>query len=350
MNTYAATLERAPAALRRLRVHRRRRAVLGTALLGAVAFALFVATLTVGTTYVPPLDVIASVFGLSGDPGVNFIVHELRMPTAAAALCVGIALGVGGTLFQQVLRNPLAAPELIGISAGASLTAIAGIVLFAWGGPAISLAALLGAFGGGGLIYALAWRGGVSGYRLILVGIGITEFLLALVAYLVARADIRDAREAMHWLVGSIGQSGTGELLALACALALLVPLALGLGRTLRALELGDDPARAVGVRVEGARLGLLAIAVALVAFATAVAGPIAFVALVAGPIAQRLLGAQGTALAAGLVGASIVLASDLVAAQALPVALPTGVLTGAIGAPYLLWVLATINREGRGG
>jgi len=118
VNTYAATLERAPAALRRLRVHRRRRAVLGTALLGAVAFALFVATLTVGTTYVPPLDVIASVFGLSGDPGVNFIVHELRMPTAAAALCVGIALGVGGTLFQQVLRNPLAAPELIGTQPG----------------------------------------------------------------------------------------------------------------------------------------------------------------------------------------------------------------------------------------
>jgi iron complex transport system permease protein len=349
---YATPLPVAVAARsRRHRLHRRRRGLVVTSLLGALAFVLFVLTLAIGSTYVPPVDVLASVFGLSSNQGVDFIVNGLRLPIAASALCVGLALGIAGTLFQRLLANPLAAPELIGISAGASLAAVAGIVLFAWSGYAISIAGLLGAFAGAALIYSLAWRGGVSGYRLILIGIGISELMLSLVTYLVAKAEIYDAREAMHWLVGSIGQAGTAELRALIVALLILVPVAVGLNGALRALELGDESARTLGVRVETARLGLIAVAVALVAFATAVAGPIAFVALVAGPIAQRLLGpTQGSILAAAFVGASIVLAADLVSQQALPVALPTGVVTGAIGAPYLLWVLVGMNREGRGG
>jgi iron-siderophore transport system permease protein len=345
----ATPVRAAPPALhvRHVRLRARRRIVAMTALLGGVATGLFVLTLVVGSTYVPPLDVLESVLGLSADPGVDFVVRDLRLPIAAAALCVGLALGIAGTLFQRLLGNPLAAPELVGVSAGASLAAVAGIVLFAWSGYAISLAALLGALTGAALIYALAWRDGISGYRLILIGIGMSELMLALVTYLIARADIHEAREAMHWLVGSIGQSGGSELRALAIALVVLVPLAAALIRSLRALELGDEPARALGVRVETARLALIGIAVALVGFATAVAGPIAFVALVAGPVAQRLLDTmEGGLLAAAFVGAGLVLASDLVAQHVVPVALPTGVLTGAIGAPYLLWLLATLNRQ----
>lgn len=337
--------------VRRHRLRRRRRGLLATSLLGGVALALFVATLAIGSSYVSPIDVLASVVGLSADPGVDFIVRDLRLPVAASALSVGLALGIAGTLFQRLLDNPLAAPELVGISAGASLAAVAGIVLFAWGGYAIPVAALLGAFAGAALIYALAWRGGITGYRLILVGIGVSEFMLALVMYLVARAELHDAREALHWLVGSIGGAGTSELRALVVALVALVPIAVALDRMLAALQLGDEPAAALGVRVEVARLGLIAVAVALVAFATAVAGPIAFVALVAGPIAQRIVGpGQGGILAAAFVGASVVLAADLVSQQALPIPLPTGVVTGAVGAPYLLWVLTAMNREGRGG
>jgi len=347
------TLRTAPvgASIRTLRLHRRRSRFALTALLGALAFALFVITLTVGSSSIPVTDVLASLFGLESNEGVDFIVHDLRLPIAGAALCVGLALGIAGTLFQQLLNNPLAAPEFVGISAGASLAAVSGIVLFAWSGIEISLAALAGAFAAAILIYALAWRGGISGYRLILIGIGLTELMLALVTYLIARAQIYDAREATHWLTGSIGQSGADELRALIVVLLLLSPLALLLNRSLRTLQLGDDAARGLGARVETARLGLLAIAVALVAFATAVAGPIAFVALVAGPIAHRILGpTQSSILAAGFVGASIVLVADLIAQQVLPVALPTGVVTGAVGAPYLLWVLVTLNRQGRGG
>jgi iron complex transport system permease protein len=339
-----------PIGLRRIRLAARRRELVATALLGALALTLFIVTIGVGSTYIPPIDVVRSLLGISADSGTDFIVLELRLPIAAAALCVGLALGVAGTVFQRLLANPLAAPELIGVTAGANLAAVAGIVLFAWSGLGISLAALLGALGGAGLIYALGWRGGVDGYRLILIGIGMTELMMALVTYLIARADIHEAREAMHWLVGSIGQAGNAELLALVVALAILVPLALILSRRLRALELGDESARALGVRVESSRLVLIGIAVALVGIATAVAGPIAFVALVAGPVAQRLLStSDGGIMAAAFVGASIVLASDLVAQQISPVALPTGVVTGAVGAPYLLWVLAYLNREGRG-
>jgi iron complex transport system permease protein len=348
---YTATLPRRWAGgIRRLgRVHLQPLAV--TVALAAVAGALFVVTLTVGSTDLAPGEVVASLLGLSPDQGVDFIVWELRLPIAASALCVGIALGVSGTLLQRLLGNPLAAPELIGISAGASLAAVTGIVLLSWSGFAISLAALVGALGAALLIYALAWRGGVSGSRLVLIGIGISELTLALVAYLVARANLNDARAATHWLAGSIGQAGTGELRALAIALLALVPLALALNRPLRALELGDDPARALGARVELARLGLVATAVSLAGLATAVAGPIAFVALVAGPIAQRIAGpGRAGILAAGFVGATIVLASDLVAQQVLPVALPTGVVTGAVGAPYLLAVLFVMNRKGARG
>jgi iron complex transport system permease protein len=198
-----------------------------------------------------------------------------------------------------------------------------------------------------------SWPGGTasSGYRFILIGIGVSEFLLSIVAYLIARSDLYDAREAMTWLIGSVGQAGPGELRILLVAVVLLTPVALALDRPLRTLELGDDAATALGARVELVRLALVAVSLVLVAFATAVAGPLMFVALVAGPIAWRLLGpVPGGLAAAALAGAIIVLAADLVVQHALPVALPTGVVTGAVGAPYLVWLLITVNREGRGG
>jgi iron complex transport system permease protein len=155
----------------------------------------------------------------------------------------------------------------------------------------------------------------------------------------------------MHWLVGSIGQAGETETRVLLVAVALLVPGTLVLQRMLRSLELGDDTARAHGTSAEGVRFGLIAVGVALTSLATAVAGPITFVALVAGPVADRLLrSAAGNILAAALVGAATVLVSDFVAVEMLPFEPPTGVVTGAIGAPYLLWLLATTNRRGLGG
>lgn len=325
--------------------------MLVTTSLGGIAVALFVLTMMVGSYVISPWDVVASMLHLKDDASIDFIVRELRLPTAATGLGVGLALGVAGLVFQRLLNNPLASPDFVGVSAGASLFAIGSIILFNVGSAGISLAALVGALTSCALIYVLAWRGGITGYRFILIGIGVSEFMLSIVGYLIAKADIYDAREALTWLVGSVGQAGVGEIPALLVAVAILLPVAKLLDRQLQALELGDDAATALGARVEVCRLGLIGVSIALVAFATAAAGPIMFVALIAGPIAARLLGpASGGIIAAAFVGAIVVTSSDLVAEHLLPIALPTGVITGAVGAPYLIWLLATANRQGRGG
>ena len=231
---------------------------------------------------------------------------------------------------------------------------MAGIVVYGWSGISVPLLALLGALVSAILMYVLAWRDGVDGYRFILVGIGVSAFFTGLTSYLLARSDISDARQAMRWLTGSVGQSGMTEVWLLAAALVALIPLWPALRRSLHTLTLGDDAARALGTRAEPARLGLVLVAVVLTALATAVSGPLAFVALVAGPVADRLLRrAAGGLLAAGLADADdpaaerSQLVADYVATYLLPVALPTGVVTGAVGAPYLLWLLVTSNREG---
>jgi iron complex transport system permease protein len=342
---------RVRAIVERDRARRFRRATVATLGMGGVVAGLLAVTMLIGSYALSLADVLASLLRVRVDPAVDFVVWELRLPTAVAGLGVGLALGVAGRTFQTLLRNPLASPDIVGVSSGASLAAVTAIVLFGAGGAIVSGAALIGALGSCAVVYALAWRGGIAGYRFILVGIGVAEFLLSLVAYLIARAEIYDAREAMTWLVGSLGFAGTGELIVLAATVAVALPVAVLLGRPLGAIELGDDAATALGVRVEPARLALIGVAVVLVAVATAAAGPLAFVALVAGPVAGRLLGGtSGGVVLAGLVGAAICLSADLVAEHLLPAALPTGVVTGLVGAPYLIWLLVTMNRQGRGG
>ena len=336
------------AAVRRARL---RRGTLVTVALAALAFALFVLTMMVGSFPLTAWEVIGSVTNLTDDPAVDFIVQGLRLPVAATGVAAGLALGMSGAIFQKLLANPLASPDFVGVSSGASLAAVSAIVLFNASSVVISGSALVGAIVSAAMVYLLALRGGLSGYRFILVGIGVSEFFLSLVGYVIASAELFQARQAMTWLVGSLGQAGTGELRALIGAVVLLLPAALLLERPLRSLELGDDAARALGTRVELHRLALIAVAVVLVAFATAAVGPIIFVALIAGPLARRLLGpAGGHVFAAGLVGASLLLASDLIAANVFSSPLPTGLVTGAVGAPYLVWLLVTVNREGRGG
>jgi iron complex transport system permease protein len=347
VSTLETPLRRAVRAQRR--AHRARTTTI-TLVLAAVTFALFVVTMMIGSFVLSPWEVVGSAFRLTDDPSVDFIVLDLRLPTAATALGSGLALGVAGLVFQRLLANPLASPDFVGISGGASLFAVSAILFTGWGAVATSAMALVGALLASIAIYLLAWRGGITGYRFILVGIGLSQLFTALTGYVIARADLTDAREAMTWLVGSVGSAGPFELRTLLVAVAVLLPVAFVLSRRLGALELGDDAASALGVRVERSRLGLLALSVVLVALATAAAGPLSFVALIAGPIAVRLVGNAASLPAAAFVGAIIVLTADLVAQHALPVSLPTGVVTGAVGAPYLIWLLATVNREGRGG
>lgn len=321
-----------------------------TASLGALVLALFAVTLSVGSFRVPLDDVVVAVLHLDDNPAIDFVVNGLRMPTALTAVFAGLALGLAGTVFQQLLGNPLASPDFVGISTGAGLAAVAGLTVVDLGGASISLLAFAGAMVSAGLIYLLAWKDGITGYRFILIGIGVSAFFTALTGWVLARAEIWEARAAMTWLTGSVGQAGHAEIRALVATVVVAVPIAALLHRQLVVLALGDDAARALGARVELARLALLGLAIVLVAVATAAVGPVMFVALVAGPIANRLLGPAPGLLAAGLAGAVVMLTADLIAQHLLPSTLPTGVVTGAVGAPYLVWLLATANRRGAGG
>ncbi|HEX7096731.1 MAG TPA: iron chelate uptake ABC transporter family permease subunit [Acidimicrobiales bacterium] len=335
---------------RTLHRHRMRAVTVSVALIAAT-FAVFCVSISVGDFPVPLRDVVAAVFG-HGNPDSDFIVRTLRMPRALNGLLVGAAFGLSGSLFQLLARNPLASPDVIGITAGSSTAAVLMIVVVRATSAAVSLGALGGALLTALAIYVLAYRRGVSSYRLVLVGIGVAAVLNAVTSYLLTRAEIFDAQRAAVWLTGSLNGRGWDELRPLTVTMALLAPLAVALARPLRALLLGDDTACGIGVAVERSKLVLTLVAVGLCAVATAAAGPVAFVAFVSGPVARRLTGHGALALVpSALVGALLLLLSDLAARRLFaPTELPVGVVTGVIGAPYLLWLIARTNRTGRAG
>ena len=320
------------------------------ALVAVVAVTIAV-SVSVGDFPIPLAEVVPAILGF-GNPDSDFIVRTLRLPRALTGALVGAAFGISGSIFQSLARNALASPDVIGITSGASTAAVAVIVWIGGSSIAISTGALAGAFVTAGAIYALAYQRGVVGYRLVLVGIGVAAVLNALTSYLLTRAQIFEAQRATIWLTGSLNGRSWDHVAPVAIALAALVPIAIALGRPLRLLEMGDDTARGLGVRVESSRRTLIAVAVALAAVATAAAGPVAFVALVAPQIARRLVPpGSATLVSAALLAALLVLASDLVARRAFaPTELPVGVVTGIVGAPYLLWLLARANRIGGAG
>lgn len=333
-----------------------------TASLGAAVVVLFFVSVLLGSYTVTIPDFFTIVFNhLTGGPripGASFIVMENKLPRAVIGTMIGIAFGLAGALFQTLLRNPLASPDIIGISYGASAAAVVAIVVFGASGAVVSGAALAGALAVAGLIYAIstgggmrgASRGSAAGNRLVLAGVGIAAALHAVVNFLMTRADIRTAADALVWLNGSLNSANWDRAGVLFLAIAVLVPAVAVIAGPLRILELGDDAAAGLGVKVNAARLALVIIAVTLAAVATAAAGPVSFVAFLAGPIARRFT-RKASLPASALVGALIVLAADYVAANLAPVlldgtVLPVGVITGALGAPFLLWLLVTANRK----
>lgn len=343
-----AAQDRAVAVLVAARARARRRALaVGAALAGALAVA-FVAAVSLGEYPMTPGDVLSALVG-AASPRVELVVGRLRLPRALAGLGVGAALGLAGAVFQRLLRNPLASPDIIGVGAGASAASVVAITVLGLSGAGVSAAAVVGALGTAGGIYLLARRGGLSGVRFVLVGVGVGSALLAVVSYLMTRATLTTAQQTLVWLTGSLTAVSWTAVGPLALACAVLVPAALVLARALPRLELGDETATALGLPVERARGALLAVAVLLVAVAVATAGPVSFVALVSGPVASRLVGRGRSALLpAAAVGALIVLVADLVARHLIgDVALPVGVVTGAVGAPYLLWLLARSPSRG---
>lgn len=287
-----------------------------------------------------------------GDRGDSFVLFRLRLPRIALAVLVGVAFGLSGALLQTVARNPLASPDILGISGGASVGAVTALLIFGASGPVVALSAFGGAAAAATAIVLLAWKQGITGYRFVLIGIAIAFMANAVVEYLLSRAQVQQAQGALVWIVGSVAGARSDEVAVIAVALVLLLPAAAWVAPRLRQLQLGDDAARSLGVRADATRLGALGVAVSLAATGTSVAGPVAFVAFVSAPLARSMVGGGRLALpASALTGAALVLVADLVGQRLLPgdLQVPVGIVTAAIGAPYLLALLALSNRRGKG-
>ncbi len=326
---------------------RKRRRNIVIAALSIMLIAAFALTLVLGQSFTPPGEVIRVLLG-EEVAGVSFTVGQLRLPRALLSVLAGLSFGLGGVAFQIMLRNPLASPDIIGISSGASAAAVFAIVVLQLSGPLVSVFAVIAGLGIALLVYLLSFRNGVAGTRLILVGIGVSAMLESVIAYVLSVAPAWTLQEAMRWLTGSVNGAKLGQMLPLFAALVVFGGLLLSRARDLEALRLGDDAAAALGVRVGATRIVVIVAAVGMIAFATAVSGPIAFVAFLSGPIAARIAGSNGSLLLpAALVGAVLVLAGDYCGQFLLPGRYPVGVITGALGAPYLIYLIVRVNRSG---
>jgi iron complex transport system permease protein len=324
----------------RVSIRVRRRPVAVSVALLALAAAVGLAALCWGSA-VGIADTLATLVG-AGPPGAELVVLDIRAPRVVAALLVGACLGVGGAQFQTLTRNPLGSPDIVGFTWGAATGAV--LVILVVGDEVVAVST--GAIGLGlltaAVMYVLAWRGGVQGVRLVLIGVAVSAMLESLTTYLLIRADLYAAQAAHVWLIGSLAATTWGQVRLVLIVAVALVPAALALARPLNLLEMGDEAARGLGVRAERTRLAVLVTAVGLTGVSVAAVGPIAFVALAAPQLARRLTGAPGVGVvAAAAMGALLLTAADLVARLLpLPGQLPVGVVTGGLGGAYLAWLL----------
>ncbi|MGX1885571.1 FecCD family ABC transporter permease [Streptomyces sp. NPDC055287] len=322
----------------RFLLHRRAAAVAGGLALALAG--VCVAYLCVGESFVPPGEVLKVVFG---QPSANeLVVGTLRLPRMVVGLLVGAAFGVAGALIQTVARNPLASPDIIGISQGASALTVGAMTFGITSYTVLPYLSVVGGVLAAALVYAFAWRGGLHATRFVLIGIGFAIALRSITHLFLTKGDYLVAQQAQIWMTGSLNGRGWDEAAPLAWVLLALLPATLWAARAQRAVSMDDDTATSLGVRLGRVRLGLVLTGVVLASVATGTAGPIDFVALLAPQIARRMTRtAQIPLLCSALMGALIVVLADLLARRLLsPTELPVGVLTAAVGAPYLIWLI----------
>ena len=315
---------------------------LGCVFVGAWSMTLGVYPISVG-------EVFLAAVGFPAAPQDTFIIIDLRLPRVLVALFAGGALAASGAIFQALVRNPLAAPDIIGVNSGAGAVVV---LLIVTGAPAALIApgAFAGAIGAASAVYLLTWRHGISGARLVLVGIGVNAMLSALITLMIVRFPVDRATLAVWWQSGTLHGSDAGDAWLLVGSLAVLLPAGMWLVRSANVLSFGDDAARGLGLRVERARFGMLTVGAAMAAVAIAAAGPIGFVALISPHIARMIAGSftAGVLLLSGAIGAAMVLIADIVAQHAFAFPVPVGILTAAVDAPYFIYLLARAGRRAR--
>lgn len=331
-----------------------RRSLRVVVLLLALTAVAAIGGICAGSVALPPLEVIQTLLR-TGDGGHDFVVFTLRLPRVAVALLSGAALGLAGAMLQGIIRNPLASPDVVGISGGAALAAVAFITVTggAIGAAWLPVAAVTGAVAVSLLIYALAWRSGMSPTRLVLVGVGLSAIMAAGTTFLLVVSPIYLTGKAYVWLTGSIYGAKLSDVYWIAPVLLAAAPVAALCARSLNLQELGDDVATGGGVALERHRLVLLLCSVLLAGVSVSVAGTIGFVGLVAPHIARKLAGRDfsGVLAVSALVGALIVFAADLIGRTAFyPHDVPAGIFTSAVGAPFFIYLLLRKPAGGKGG
>lgn len=328
----------------RFSVQASRKTLLAVAALAALLLLFMALGLMLGNRFTSPAEVLRTALG-QGTPDNAMILGILRLPRILLAVLVGAALAVSGAVLQGMIRNPLASPDIIGITGGASFAAVAfityglGVMSIAW----LPVAAFAGAAVVSAVIYALAWRKGVTPTRLVLIGIGISAATGSLTMLMITVSPITAAGQAYIWLTGSVYGASWDNVYALLPWVAVLIPLAFVFSRHITVQELGDDVAIGLGAPVQRHRLLLLLISVALAGSAVAVGGAIGFVGLIAPHMAKKLVGSSyGSVIpVSALLGSLLVLLADTIARTVfLPLDIPAGVFTAAIGAPFFLFLL----------
>ena len=305
--------------------------------------ALFLLSLSAGSNWVSPSQVFMQLINMTDEH--TFVIETLRLPRTLLAVLVGSALGISGLILQSIVRNPLASPDIIGITSGASFGAVLFISL---GTGVVSMSLLPFAAISGGLItatiiYLLSWNKGVTPIRLVLIGIGISAILKSGVTFLLVYSDTYIASKAYIWLTGSLYATTWNDLTSLSMWLLIPLPILIILGNSMNVTELGDDVAISMGIKLQWQRLIFLCCAVILAATSAAYVGGIEFVGLMAPHMARSLVGRSflGLIPITAIIGALLVVVADLIArTMFLPLDIPAGVFTAAIGAPFFIYLL----------
>lgn len=336
-----------PSAITAGYLKRQRRYILTTGILLLLTLSLAAVMMLYGNTIYSPETVLRVLSGTDAG-GAAFTIRTLRFPRMLTAILCGMAFGLSGNTFQQLLGNPLASPDIIGVTSGASVAAVFGILILKLDYGIVAVMAVFSGLLVSSLIYFLSHKNGFSNTRLILTGIGMQAFLNSIISWMLLKASEYDVASALRWLSGSLNGVKMDTVPALA---AVVFTAGLGillLSRHLLILQLGEAHAVTLGIPVSITRLLLILLALVLTAFAASVTGPIASVAFLSGPIAARISGrGRSSMLAASLTGSILILISDLVGQFTLPSRYPVGVITGILGAPYLLFLLLRINHKG---
>ncbi|MGG7620062.1 FecCD family ABC transporter permease [Bacillus coreaensis] len=314
-----------------------------------VTMVVFIISTGLGDMKINPVTVVSVFFG-GGTEMEKLVVQSFRLPRIIVALVVGMSLAVAGGILQGMIRNPLASPDILGITGGASTAVVLFLAIFSNDSNALTvsiqwmpLAAFIGSAVAGLLVYIFAWKNGVSPVRLVLIGIGLSALFQALTTMMMLLGPIYRASQANIWITGTVhGSTWTNVFTIVPWALTLML-VAFFMARKVNVLGLGDDVATSVGTSVQKLRFMLLLISTALIGSSVAFAGGIGFVGLMAPHMARRLVGSVYGALlpVSALIGAILVMVADLIGRTMFsPLEIPAGVFTAGIGAPYFIYLL----------